>query len=110
MDSDSTRKIRLIMRLRNAGIHDTSVLAAMERVPREIFVPEELQDQANNQQYWTDCCGNAGIILLTVLTYDIKPVLHCHAGFQFHSTARSSYEDNRLCGAFIRREYGAVSF
>lgn len=46
MDSESTRKIRLIMRLRNAGIHDTSVLAAMERVPREIFVPEELQDQA----------------------------------------------------------------
>ncbi|MBX7145888.1 MAG: protein-L-isoaspartate(D-aspartate) O-methyltransferase [Alphaproteobacteria bacterium] len=40
------RKIRLIMLLRRSGITDTSVLAAIERVPREIFVPEPFQDQA----------------------------------------------------------------
>ncbi|MEE8499365.1 MAG: protein-L-isoaspartate(D-aspartate) O-methyltransferase [Kiloniellales bacterium] len=40
------RKIRLIMRLRRAGISDTDVLSAIERIPREAFVPESFQDQA----------------------------------------------------------------
>jgi protein-L-isoaspartate(D-aspartate) O-methyltransferase len=40
------RKIRLLMELRKQGISDTSVLSAMERVPRELFVPEAFQDQA----------------------------------------------------------------
>ena len=39
-------KIRLIMELRSTGIHDTRVLAAIERVPREEFVPPELAEQA----------------------------------------------------------------
>lgn len=40
------RVIRLIMHLRNAGITDTAVLGALERIPREIFIPEQMQDQA----------------------------------------------------------------
>jgi len=40
------RKIRLIMKLRKAGIHDTNVLAAIERVPREAFIPPMFHDQA----------------------------------------------------------------
>ncbi len=40
------RKIRLIMELRQAGIVDTRVLNAIERVPREVFVPAPFQDQA----------------------------------------------------------------
>ncbi|MCH8924708.1 MAG: protein-L-isoaspartate(D-aspartate) O-methyltransferase [Proteobacteria bacterium] len=40
------RKIRLIMRLRRAGISDTKVLSAIERIPREAFVPDSFQDQA----------------------------------------------------------------
>lgn len=40
------RIIRLIMHLRNAGITDTRVLAAMERVPREMFIPRQMHDQA----------------------------------------------------------------
>lgn len=40
------RVIRLIMHLRNAGITDTRVLSALERVPREIFIPVQMQDQA----------------------------------------------------------------
>ena len=40
------RKIRLIMELRRAGIADTGVLSAIERVPREAFVPPQFQDQA----------------------------------------------------------------
>jgi protein-L-isoaspartate(D-aspartate) O-methyltransferase len=42
----AARKIRLIMALRRGGIADTAVLAAIERVPREDFVPEAFHDQA----------------------------------------------------------------
>ncbi len=40
------RKIRLIMKLRKAGITDTAVLGAIERVPREAFIPPMFHDQA----------------------------------------------------------------
>jgi protein-L-isoaspartate(D-aspartate) O-methyltransferase len=40
------RKIRLIMKLRKSGITDTAVLAAIERVPREVFIPTQFHDQA----------------------------------------------------------------
>ncbi|MBT5049252.1 MAG: protein-L-isoaspartate(D-aspartate) O-methyltransferase [Rhodospirillaceae bacterium] len=40
------RKIRLVMELRQQGITDQTVLSAIERVPREAFVPESFQDQA----------------------------------------------------------------
>ncbi len=40
------RKIRFVMALRHAGITDTKVLAAMERTPREIFVPPQFKDKA----------------------------------------------------------------
>ncbi len=40
------RKIRLIMQLRRAGIADTNVLSAIERIPREAFVPESFQHQS----------------------------------------------------------------
>lgn len=44
--SDEERKIRLIMELRRSGITDTQVLSAIERVPREMFVPETFSDRA----------------------------------------------------------------
>ena len=40
------RIIRLIMDLRDKGINDISVLSAIERIPRDIFVPVEMRDQA----------------------------------------------------------------
>jgi protein-L-isoaspartate(D-aspartate) O-methyltransferase len=40
------RKIRLVMELRQAGISNTAVLSAIERIPREAFVPEPFQDRA----------------------------------------------------------------
>ena len=43
--SFDARKIRLIMHLRRSGIVDTDVLSAIERVPRELFVPEEFSDK-----------------------------------------------------------------
>ncbi len=44
--NEDARKIRLIMELRSQGVSDTGVLSAMERVPRELFVPETFRDQA----------------------------------------------------------------
>ena len=40
------KKARLVMELRRAGVSDTRVLSAMERVPREHFVPPTFADQA----------------------------------------------------------------
>jgi len=40
------RKIRLLMHLRKSGITDTRVLGAIERIPREVFVPQAFHDQA----------------------------------------------------------------
>jgi len=45
-NQDANKRIRLIMALRNKGITDTNVLSAMEIVPREVFVPEAVKDQA----------------------------------------------------------------
>lgn len=41
-------KIRLIMELRSQGIADSDVLSAIERVPREMFVPEGFRSRAND--------------------------------------------------------------
>lgn len=41
-----SERIRLIMKLRSAGVTDTRVLAAIEGVPREMFVPETFRDRA----------------------------------------------------------------
>lgn len=40
------RVLRLIMELRRLGVTDAAVLGAIERVPRELFVPEQFLDQA----------------------------------------------------------------
>jgi protein-L-isoaspartate(D-aspartate) O-methyltransferase len=49
IDNDSPligNKLRLIMELRRLGITDQRVLGAIERVPRELFVPATFADQA----------------------------------------------------------------
>tara|TARA_Y100000741_G_C18032318_1_gene468835 strand:+ start:55 stop:681 length:627 start_codon:yes stop_codon:yes gene_type:complete len=40
------RKIRLILELRENGIVDSNVLSAIEKVPREIFIPDNFRNQA----------------------------------------------------------------
>ncbi len=40
------RKIRLVMELRTLGISNAAVLGAIERVPRETFIPVQFQDKA----------------------------------------------------------------
>ncbi len=44
--STPNHKARLVMELRGAGVTDTRVLSAIERAPREIFVPSPFVDQA----------------------------------------------------------------
>lgn len=50
------KKIRLVMHLRTMGIIDTAVLGAMERVPREFFIPPAFRDQA-----WEDTALPIGL-------------------------------------------------
>jgi len=51
-----TRVIQLLMALRNAGISDKGVLGAIERTPRNVFVPDGFQDQAfQNRPLPIDC-------------------------------------------------------
>ncbi|MFP6698518.1 MAG: protein-L-isoaspartate(D-aspartate) O-methyltransferase [Alphaproteobacteria bacterium] len=44
--SYEAHKIRLIMDLRRQGIADKGVLSAIERVPRELFVPDAMRSEA----------------------------------------------------------------
>ncbi len=50
------KRIRLIMDLRTKGITDTNVLSAIERVPRDAFVPAHSRDQA-----WEDMALPIGL-------------------------------------------------
>ena len=44
--AELTRTVRLLLELRRAGIGDARVLGAIEKTPRELFVPEAFRDQA----------------------------------------------------------------
>lgn len=45
-NQDINKRIRLVMELRAKGVKDAKVLGAMERVPRDEFVPDAVKDQA----------------------------------------------------------------
>jgi protein-L-isoaspartate(D-aspartate) O-methyltransferase len=51
------RKIELIMKLRNQGVRDVRVLEALERIPRELFVPENLALDAYADEAMPVGCG-----------------------------------------------------
>ncbi|MDH5723132.1 MAG: protein-L-isoaspartate(D-aspartate) O-methyltransferase [Alphaproteobacteria bacterium] len=53
---NTNKRIRLIMDLRRKGITDTNVLSAIERVPRDFFVPPQAKDQA-----WEDIALPIGL-------------------------------------------------
>lgn len=54
---DINRRIRLIMQLRTKGITDTAVLAAMEKIPRDRFVTDEMRDRAWEDMALPIGCG-----------------------------------------------------
>lgn len=45
-DDGVSDRIRLLMKLRNHGVHDAAVLSAMEVIPRELFVEEMFREHA----------------------------------------------------------------
>lgn len=51
------QKLKLVMSLRSAGIRDTVVLSAMERVPREAFVMKPFLDKAYEDTALPILCG-----------------------------------------------------
>lgn len=55
--SDDNYKIELIMKLRAQGVRDTRVLEAIERVPRELFLPDDFRDQAYADHALPIACG-----------------------------------------------------
>jgi protein-L-isoaspartate(D-aspartate) O-methyltransferase len=55
--SEDIRKVQLIMSLRNQGVRDRRVLEAIERVPRQLFVPEAFADQSYADQALPIACG-----------------------------------------------------
>jgi protein-L-isoaspartate(D-aspartate) O-methyltransferase len=55
--TDDPRRIELVMMLRDRGVRDTRVLAAMEKVPRDLFLPENLGPQAYADQALPIACG-----------------------------------------------------
>ena len=46
MSEAAPKVLRLLMELRGLGVSDARVLGALERVPREVFVPAAFKDQA----------------------------------------------------------------
>jgi protein-L-isoaspartate(D-aspartate) O-methyltransferase len=46
IDAATPRVLRLLMELRGAGVGDARVLGAIERIPRELFVPPAFRDRA----------------------------------------------------------------
>lgn len=57
MEGGDFRKIELVMNLRNRGIRDTRVLAAIERIPRELFIDPVFAEQAYDDQSLPIECG-----------------------------------------------------
>jgi protein-L-isoaspartate(D-aspartate) O-methyltransferase len=51
------RVIQLVMSLRGSGVTDRHVLGAIERTPRNVFVPERFQDRAFDDRALPIDCG-----------------------------------------------------
>jgi len=94
--STESRKIRLVMDLRNAGVTDTRVLAALERVPRETFVEEAFLDQAYANQALPINCGQTisqplvvGLMTQALEVNDRHKVLEVGTGSGYQSAILS---------------------
>ncbi len=94
-----TRRIRLIMDLRNSGVTDTAVLSAMERIPRESFVEESFLDQAWANRALPISCGQTisqplvvGLMTQALALTDRMRVLEIGTGSGYQAAILS-----RLC-------------
>ncbi len=56
-EEEASNRIRLLMKLRTGGISDTAVLAAIESIPREMFVEDAFRDHAYDDTALPIACG-----------------------------------------------------
>ena len=70
-------RIRLLMKLRNGGVHDTRVLAAMESIPREWFVEEAFREHAWEDTALPIACGQTisqpMVVAWMTLALEVEP-------------------------------------
>ncbi len=68
------RMIQLVMALRGGGVTDKTVLAAIERTPRDIFVPERFGDQAYDDRPLPIDCGQtiSQPLIVALMTQALK--------------------------------------
>ncbi|WP_300530000.1 protein-L-isoaspartate(D-aspartate) O-methyltransferase [Maricaulis sp.] len=57
MTMPDPRMIQLVMSLRGGGVTDKAVLGAIERTPRDLFVPQRFDDQAYDDRPLPIDCG-----------------------------------------------------
>ena len=57
VDTPETRMARLILALRSQGVTDPKVLGAIEKTPRDLFVPELFQDRSWEDSALPIACG-----------------------------------------------------
>ncbi len=74
---EDTNRVKLLMQLRSAGIRDTAVLGAMERVPRELFVSHPFTERAYEDTALPIECGQTisqpAIVAWMTAALDLKP-------------------------------------
>ncbi len=94
--SIESRKIRLLMDLRNGGVTDTRVLSAIELTPREAFVEETFVDQAYANQALPINCGQTisqpmvvGLMSQALQIGDRQKVLEVGTGSGYQSAILS---------------------
>ena len=56
-DEAETRRARLILGLRSGGVSDPAVLSAVEKTPRDLFVPELFQERSWEDSALPLACG-----------------------------------------------------
>jgi protein-L-isoaspartate(D-aspartate) O-methyltransferase len=57
LDDAETRRARLILGLRSGGVSDAGVLSAVEKTPRDLFVPELFQERSWEDSALPIACG-----------------------------------------------------
>lgn len=97
--SIDARTIRLVMALRHAGVTDTRVCGAIERIPRDLFVPQPFKDKAYENTALPIGCHQTlsapivvGLMTQALDVGDRMKVLEIGTGSGYHAAVLS-----RLC-------------